>query len=102
LSSIFSLLDISLQEFIIAKKSLEEIAFADKMVIIVPGKWISSILIVSGKNLIIETLAKAATAKFEKLFHSELPKIEDGQIFDRNKFLQFNQFTSELRRYIPL
>ena len=76
--------------------------FAYKMAIIVPGKVISSILIVSGKNLIIESLAKATTANFEKEFYQELINDPDNSIFDRKKFSNFSKYTSEIRRYIPL
>jgi hypothetical protein len=102
LSSVFSLLNISLQEFIIAKQELEEIAFADKMVIIVPGNWISSILIVSKKNLIVGTLAKALTTKFENQFIKELSENTENKIFNKNKFLNFKEYTSEVRSYLPL
>ena len=102
LSNIFSLLNISLQEFILAKKELVEIVFADKTVIIVPGKLISSILIANGKNLIVETLAKAITTNFEKRFNQELIKGSENNYFDRNKFLRFSEFTNEIRQYIPL
>ncbi len=102
LSNIFTLLNISLQEFILAKKDLVEIIFADKTVIIAPGKQISSILIANGKNLIIETLTKALTTNFEKKFTKEIIEGSEKNYFDRMKFLSFLEFTSEVRRYLPL
>ena len=102
LSGVFSLLNVSLKEYILSKQELEEVVFADKMAIIVPGKVISSILIVSGKNLIIESLAKATTTNFEKEFYQELMNNHDDSIFDRKKFSNFSKYTSEIRRYIPL
>lgn len=102
LSGVFSLLNVSLQEFIVAKKELEEISFADKTVIIVPGDWISSILILSGKNLIVKTLAKYVTCKFEELFYEELSDNSENKIFDKSKFNGFNLYTKELRQFIPL
>jgi len=102
LSSVFSLLNISLQEFIETKKELEEISFGDKKILIVPGKYISSIIIVSNKNFIVQTLAKVTTTKFEKLFHEELEKRENLSIFDKNKFLSFKDFTKEIRMFLPL
>lgn len=102
LSSVFSLLNISLQEFIETKKELEEISFGDKKILIVPGKYISSILIVSSKNFIVQTLAKFTTAKFEKLFYEELEKTAKINIFDKNKFRSFKDFTAEIRMFLPL
>ena len=111
LSSIFSALNISLSKAIQADSRLEEVRFGDKIVILSPGKVVTTALIVSKWNFITDAITKAITREFEKRFENILlgsqNKRDDEKlgenIYDLDVFKSFDDYISCIRKnYLPL
>lgn len=99
LGNLFTALDLSLQETIQSTKTIEDIIFGDKVVHIVTGNFISTIMIVSKNSLITKSLTKHLTHKFETMFRDQF---STPGMLDQNEFLKFESAFSEVRRYLPL
>ena len=87
IAGIFQALNISLTETVQSKKGLEQINFGDKSVLIVPGKYISSIFFVSHTNFITASISKHITKLFEREFKDILKK--EDVIHDQSVFYKF-------------
>ncbi len=102
LSSIFSALNISLSKAIQANSRLEEVRFGNKVVILAPGKFITTALIVSQWNLITNAITKSITKEFEKRYEHiliDLPEKEGEKIFDIGNFQDFDEYVKTIRKF---
>ncbi len=102
LTGLFSALNISLKETIQSKKVLERISFGDKNVILAPGEQVTTVLLVSGENLIIGAVAKHLSKEFEHIYQTELKQLQDGYGLKLDNFIGFSIEISKIQPYFPL
>ncbi|MFW9992360.1 MAG: hypothetical protein ACFFD4_09960 [Candidatus Odinarchaeota archaeon] len=99
---LFTALSYSLKEILKSQEYLESVSFGDKTVIIAPGRWVTTLMLVSNRNLIATSICKYLTRKFEKMFQEELactgnrPGLAKTAIFE-----PFSQEINEIRKYFP-
>ncbi|MHA2364515.1 MAG: hypothetical protein ACXAC7_11205 [Candidatus Hodarchaeales archaeon] len=103
LGGILSTLNISLKEAIQSKKPLEQISFGDKTIIVVPGKSVTLIMIVSENNFVIKAISKFLIEKLEQwLYNQSLLRTDPTNFFNQENFSEFSLMISAIRPYIPL
>lgn len=97
LGGLLTALDISLKEAIQTKKHLEELSFGDKVVHIAPGKFVTTLFIISEKTLMTKAIAASLTKSFEKEFRDQLEKNSNNA--DTSYFSSFEKKVNQISPY---
>ncbi len=94
----FSALNISLRIAIKSEKGIEQISFGDKNIIMVRGREVSCVLIVTEKNFITQAICQYLVKQFEQLYREKLTlkPIRSAEFDD------FELVVASIRRYLPL
>lgn len=101
-SGVFSLLNISLKEMVQTESSLEEIRFGEKVLLIAPGRFVTTLMTVSDNNFVAKAVVSQCTKKFETIYREQLLKLSDKMI-DSNSFAGFEEYVlKNIRPFIPL
>jgi hypothetical protein len=100
LAGLLSILSTSLPVHMDSNSDLTDIILGDKVILITPGNWIYTIMVVSEKNLIIESISSHLTSKFEELYPKSI--FNDISIIDQQLFSSYQQEIIKMRRFIPL
>ncbi len=100
--SVFSALKTSIKELIKSNSDTElnQISFGDKFVLLAPGKWTTTLMIVSENNLITQNVCKYLTREFESHFEQFL--IRENKSINTSSYEVFSAVIEEVRQYIPL
>lgn len=103
IGSLFSTLDKAVGQTIKSTKRLNQLFFDDKVVLISPGNYITSILLVSNNNFVSKAISVQITNSFEKKFHQTLKKHFLEKIFSyrTNDFNNFDQEMNYYKKYFP-
>ncbi len=102
LGSIFVGLALSLEHLSGSRKRLEKVYYADKLILIGIGKYVSSFLVVSEKNFITLEITRYSVQMFEKKFFKELKEIQDQIVINKAIFSSYDETVDKICQYIPL
>ncbi|MFW9991643.1 MAG: hypothetical protein ACFFD4_06255 [Candidatus Odinarchaeota archaeon] len=101
ISSMFSALNISLQETVQSDSTLDEIRFGDKYVLMDHGKLVTSLLIVSDNNFVTAAVSKYLTKSFEKQYGEKIASTGKKPL-KSGDYKSFGDTISFVRLFIPL
>ena len=85
-----------------SNKSLEILAFADKVILAVEGNSTMTFVICSEWNLTTYSITKYLAKSFEKTFTRELDEYTRTKTLNKKDFLNFESIVNDVRKYIPL
>lgn len=104
LGSLFSTLNSSLGETIKSEKNLNQLYFEDKVVLISPGNFITTLLVVSKNNFVSQAITDRITLSFEKKYHDILSNQKKNKTYSFNikSFTNFDQEMSYFSKFFPL
>ena len=101
-ANLLNAFDISLKTNLQTKKNLEQIIYGDKIILSFNGELVTTFLIVTQSNLVIQSIAKYLTGKFEKKFRSNLLEFKETGIVLPQSVKTFDEDINYIRSFIPL
>ena len=100
--NLLNAVNISLKTNIQSKKNIEQIIFGDKIILSVYGELVTTFLIVTQSNLVIQSIARYVTVKFEKKYRVPLIQFGKTGIVTPKSVQNFDDEIDYIRAFIPL
>lgn len=101
-ANILNAFDISMKSNLQSKKNLEQIIYGDKIILSFNGELVTTFLIVTQNNLVIQSVAKYINNKFEKRFRDNLLEFKETGVVVPHVVNTFEDEIHYIRSFIPL
>lgn len=101
-TNILNAFDISMKSNLQSEKNLEQIIYGDKIILSFNGEFVTTFLIVTQNNLIIQSIAKYLNNKFEKRYRTNLLAFNDSGILEPQLVNNFDEEIDYIKNFIPL
>ena len=96
LTSVVTAFNISLKQLMSSATDIQQIIFEDKSLLLSKGKFTTTLVLVSKKTLISDSITKHIAKKFERYYNTELEKEPLGV----NNMGSFNSFGNEINEIV--
>ena len=98
LTSVVTAFNISIKQLVSSATDIQQIILQDKSLLLSKGKFTTTILLVTRKTIISDSITLYLSKKFEKLFFNQLDQNPYG-VDDINIFQQFNDEIEKIKLY---
>ena len=101
-TNILNAFDISMKSNLQSQKNLEQIIYGDKIILSFNGELVTTFMIVTQNNLIIQSIAKYVNNKFEKKYRTNLLAFKNSGIVEPQTVANFDDEVNYIKNFIPL
>ena len=101
LTSVVTAFNISIKQMVSSSTDIQQIIFEDKSLLLSKGKFTTTLVLVTKKTIISDSITKYLAKKFEKIFATDLEKKPFG-VDDLGIFLSFNKEITKIQNYFSI
>lgn len=101
LTSVVTAFNISIKQMVSSSTDIKQIIFEDKSLLLSKGKFTTTLVLVTKKTIISDSITKYLAKKFEKLFITDLEQKPFG-VDDLSVFQSFNEEITKIQNYFTI
>ncbi len=102
LAGILTALNLSLKSSGASKTTISNVTFGDKTLVVASRSRFLTLMIVSERNIIIDSISEYLATSFEKRFSEELKSLQQQSFTSTELFQSFDDVIASVRLLIPL